>query len=193
MILGMRVALAMTAVFAAGQVEAEVPLVNATCPGSIEVHADEGGPIYINGKEGKLKAFNKNYYEASRNGVTISLSINPDGSAVVSYTAKGAGNGICTVSDASSSVPNNKRSAEMNGTGAVVTSGNRPAYCRGEVSGMYGTKPAYVKTAKPKTTSSGTTIDGTVDKGNEGIKKFQCRYDAKGRFIDVMALTPDGE
>lgn len=76
---------------------AKIPLVNATCPGNIEVHADEGGPVYINGKEGKLKRFNENYYEAHGGGVTISLTINPDGSADVSYTGKGGANGVCQV------------------------------------------------------------------------------------------------
>lgn len=85
-----------TLAFAAAA-EAKIPLVNATCPGKIEVHADEGGPIYINGKEAKLKVFNENYYEAKGAGVTISLSINPDGSPSVSYTGKGGANGICTV------------------------------------------------------------------------------------------------
>lgn len=84
-------------VSAAGLANAGIPLVNATCPGNIEVHADEGGPIYINGKEGKLKKFNDNYFEAKGSGVTISLSINPDGSASVSYTGKSKANGICQV------------------------------------------------------------------------------------------------
>ena len=81
----------------AGQAAAKIPLVNATCPGNIEVHADQGGPVYINGKEGKLKVFNENYYEAKGGGVTISLTISPDGSADVSYTGKGGANGVCTV------------------------------------------------------------------------------------------------
>ena len=34
------------ALFAASPAFAKIPLVNATCPGKIEVHADEGGPIY---------------------------------------------------------------------------------------------------------------------------------------------------
>ncbi|WP_051504419.1 hypothetical protein [Sphingomonas jaspsi] len=77
---------------------------------------------------------------------------------------------------------------------APVAPGNRKAYCRGEVSAMYGTKPIYVTTGKLLRGKGGTThVDGTVDKGNEGIKKFSCRYDARGRFIDVMALTSDGE
>ena len=76
--------------------EAAIPLVNATCPGSIDVHADEGGPIFINGKEAKLKVFNQNYYEAKGEGVTISLSIAPDGTPSISYTGKHGANGVCT-------------------------------------------------------------------------------------------------
>ncbi len=68
---------------------------NATCSGKIEVHADEGGPICIDGKEAKLKKFNDNYFEAKGGGVTVSLAINPDGSPHVSFTGKGGANGIC--------------------------------------------------------------------------------------------------
>jgi hypothetical protein len=82
---------------APGLAHAGIPMFNATCPGKIEVHADQGGPIYINGKEGKLKKFNENYFEAKGAGVTISLSINPDGSPAVSYTGKNRANGICEV------------------------------------------------------------------------------------------------
>ncbi|MGH8381722.1 hypothetical protein [Pseudomonas sp.] len=82
-------------VSAAGFANAGIPLVNATCPGNIEVHADEGGPIFINGKEAKLKKFNENYFEAKGSGVTISLTIKPDGSPDVTYTGKGGANGVC--------------------------------------------------------------------------------------------------
>ena len=77
--------------------QAGIPLVNATCPGGIEVHADRGGPIYINGKEARLKKFSETYFEAKGSGITISLMINPDGSASVSYTGKARVNGICQV------------------------------------------------------------------------------------------------
>ena len=85
------------AVAAATPALSKVPFFNATCPMNIEVHADQGGPIYINGKEAKLKVFNANYYEASHDHVTISLTINPDGTPDVSYTARGGANGVCTV------------------------------------------------------------------------------------------------
>lgn len=84
---------------ASGAAQAGIPLLNATCPGRIEVHADEGGPIYINGKEGKLKKVNDNFFEAKASGVTISLSINPDGSPSVSYNGRNRANGICQVKE----------------------------------------------------------------------------------------------
>lgn len=84
---------------ASGAAQAGIPLFNATCPGKIEVHADKGGPIYINGKEGKLKKVNDNYFEAKASGVTISLSINPDGSPSVSYTGRNRANGVCQVKE----------------------------------------------------------------------------------------------
>jgi hypothetical protein len=94
----LRTALAILAASAAAApANAAIPFFNATCPGNIEVHADQGGPIYINGKEGKLKVFNANAYEATHDHLTISVTVNPDGTALVSYTARGGANGICTV------------------------------------------------------------------------------------------------
>lgn len=82
---------------ASGTAQAGIPLLNATCPGNIEVRADKGGPIYINGKEGKLKKFNDNAFEARSEGVAISLTIMPDGAPDVSYTGKNGANGVCKV------------------------------------------------------------------------------------------------
>lgn len=82
---------------AANSATAAIPLVNASCPGGIEVHADKGGPIYINGKEGKLKKFSDSYYEAKHESVTISLTINPDGTIEVSYAGKNRAHGVCEV------------------------------------------------------------------------------------------------
>ncbi|HDS1736297.1 MULTISPECIES: hypothetical protein [Pseudomonas] len=83
----------------AGFANAGIPLVNATCPGGIEVHADEGGPVYINGKEAKLKKFSDTYFEAKGGGVTVSLMVNPDGDASVSYTGKAGANGVCELTE----------------------------------------------------------------------------------------------
>lgn len=177
-----------------------LPLFNATCPLGLEVHGDEGGPVYVNGKEAVLKKFNDNYYEAkdAATGTTVSLSKNPDGTLSASYTGRGGANGICQmrtttgVTQTSTAAQPTAPSAPA-ARGPVVTPGNMPAFCRGEVSGMFGTRPAYVKTRPVARAKDGSTsIDGTVDKGSEGIKQFKCRFDSRGRFIDVMALTSDG-
>ncbi|WP_201096687.1 hypothetical protein [Thiocystis minor] len=76
-----------------------VPFFNGTCPGDIEVHADKGGPVYLNGKEAKLKKINKEYYEATGAGITLSIAIDPDDSVTLSYTGKHGANGICQVDD----------------------------------------------------------------------------------------------
>ncbi len=80
----------------AGTAHATIPQLNASCPGNISVHADKGGPVYIDGKEARLKRFNDNYYEATGSGVTLSLSISPDGTPSVSYTKKGGVHGVCS-------------------------------------------------------------------------------------------------
>jgi len=54
---------------------------------------------------------------------------------------------------------------------APIGRGNMPASCRGEVAGMYGTRPYYVKIGKfVKEKDGSNSIGGTVDKGNEGSR-----------------------
>jgi len=91
---------AVASLCAVGSADAAIPFFNATCPTGIEVHADEGGPIYINGKEATLKVFNKNAYEAKHGHVTLDLTINPDGSPLLTYTKDGGANGVCTIAPA---------------------------------------------------------------------------------------------
>ena len=40
---------------AATAAPAGIPLLNAICPTGLDVHADQGGPVYVNGKEATLK------------------------------------------------------------------------------------------------------------------------------------------
>lgn len=79
----------------AGAAQAGLPTLNYTCPGNIELHTDEGGPAYINGNQAKLKKINDSTYDATGGGVTVSIGLNPDGSASVMYTGKHGANGIC--------------------------------------------------------------------------------------------------
>jgi hypothetical protein len=83
----------------ASPASAKLPMLNATCPGGKEIHADAGGPVFINGKRAVLKRINNNFYEATGQGIKLSISINPDGSVDVSWTGRGRANGICSVKD----------------------------------------------------------------------------------------------
>ncbi|MBU3068858.1 hypothetical protein KOI40_03445 [Aestuariicella sp. G3-2] len=87
----------------AATASAGIPQMNYSCPGDIEVHADRGGPVFINGKEANLKKFSDSYYEAKRHGTTISISRNPDESMSVSYATKEGRNGVCKSSSHGSS------------------------------------------------------------------------------------------
>ncbi|HGM5940996.1 DUF3011 domain-containing protein [Stenotrophomonas maltophilia] len=96
--LSLTVALLSTAFVAPAM--AAVPFFNASCPGGIDVHADDGGPVYVQGREATLKRFNDRYFEArdANSGITLSISNNEDGTPQISYTGRGGANGICQVS-----------------------------------------------------------------------------------------------
>jgi hypothetical protein len=78
------------------------------------------------------------------------------------------------------------------GSGPPVSKGNMPAYCRGEASQQYGVRPNSIQTNRLVANRGGSVIEGTADQGRNGMKRFRCRFDVRGRFIDVMALTRDG-
>lgn len=65
--------------------------------------------------------------------------------------------------------------------------------CFANAAPMYGVAKSAIKLGPVRTGKDGVAIDGTVDKGREGIKKLRCRFTAERRFIDVMAMTSDGE
>jgi len=76
---------------------------------------------------------------------------------------------------------------------APVAPGNMPAYCRGEASSQFGTKPMYIKTDKRVRAKNGSyRIKGTADLGTEGKKPFQCDYDKKGNFLHLKSLVDEG-
>lgn len=82
-----------------GKSSGDFPFFNATCPGGIDVHADEGGYVYFNGNQAKLKKINPEYYEATGSGITLSIAINPDETVTLTYTGKHGANGVCEVTD----------------------------------------------------------------------------------------------
>ncbi|GDX04627.1 hypothetical protein [Buttiauxella sp. A111] len=81
--------------FVAFSASAALPLFNGKGhPG--DVHIDQNGPVYLNGKEMKLKKINDNFYEATGQGVVLSIAIMPDGTPSVSWTGKNRAHGEIT-------------------------------------------------------------------------------------------------
>jgi hypothetical protein len=171
----------------AGAAQAGLPMLNATCPGGIEVHADQGGPIYFNGKEASLKKFNDNYFEAKGAGITASISVNPDGSASITYTGKGGANGVCALAKSSAGATSAPKPQ------AARMPANLATTCKGEAAGQMATKPTYVSVGTPFKTAGGFAVKGSVDKGNEGKKPFQCNFDAAGKLKDFESLVDEGK
>lgn len=101
--------------------------------------------------------------------------------------------GISACSDASST----QSAAATNRFRPEPNTGTAPDYlviCLARAGRQYAVAQDKLRLEDPVTTADGgTTIDGTADQGADGIKRFRCRFDADLRFIDVMALTGDGE
>ena len=74
-----------------------------------------------------------------------------------------------------------------------VAPGNMPAYCRGQASSEFGTKPVYIKTQKLVRNKNGSYyVKGTADLGNQGKKPFQCDFSKKGEFLHLKSLVNEG-
>lgn len=100
----------------------------------------------------------------------------------------------CVQTAAPPAAPTASTPAMPAASSAPLTPGNMAAYCRGEASAQYGVRPLYIKTGATKAASDGSfSIDGTADKGTEGMKPFRCRFTAKREFIDVMSLVDEGK
>lgn len=67
--------------------------------------------------------------------------------------------------------------------------------CKGSTAQMYGVEPRNVTARAPirKAKDGGFALDGTIDKGKEGVKKMRCIFKPDRTLDRVMAMTPDGE
>lgn len=157
---------------------ADMPLFNATCPGNIEVHADEGGPVYFNGSEAKLHRSNANYYEAVHGPVTVSISVNPDGSVTVSYTRRGGGNGMCQV------LAGKQQRTQKQLPTLAIDQGAMPRFCAGEASARFGVRPTEITTNIAFKSGARYVVQGHFE-GDGGTTFFNCYFDGQGNFVEV--------
>ena len=85
-------------VVSASPAMAEMPIFSAQCPQGNYVDADRTGTVRVNGAVARVERFNENYYEATANRVTYTISKNPDGSGLqVGYNPPDNAGGYCTI------------------------------------------------------------------------------------------------
>lgn len=162
---------------------ADIPLLNYDCPTNIAVHADQGGPVYINGKEAKLKKFNNNAYEAKGSGVTISLTRNPDESWDVSYTGKGGANGVCKPATSGAA------SAAGSASGTSATSKAEKA-CLAEVAKKTGVAVSKLSVTDVMTAEAGV---GVTIKVPDADAPWSCLSDARGKVQGASYTGSEGK
>lgn len=152
---------------------ANAPHLNATCPTGITVKVNKGGVVRINGEKAQVKEVNSSYWEATHNGVTISISKDASG-LIVNYTGKGGANGICQVL------------AEESSSGDSGTPSKDEQACLKAVS----TKTNNKKVKVLDTTTSEANNTFIIGVGEEKAK-WKCLV-KDGKVADVMSLTDEG-
>ncbi|MFC3912231.1 hypothetical protein ACFOSS_01975 [Pseudaeromonas sharmana] len=84
----------------AGYANASVQDIFFSCPNGMTVHLTSQAAVYIDTKQVKVKKYNNNYFEVTKNGDTISLSRDSGSQFSASYTGKNGANGVCSVTQA---------------------------------------------------------------------------------------------
>lgn len=151
---------------------AAAPHLNATCPSGITVKINKGGTVRINGEKVQVKEVNANFWEATHNGVTISIA-KTGNELTVSYTGKDGANGICQVTAEDTSEKSGKPSKDEKACLEAVTAK---------------TNNKKVKVLETKTSEANNTV--IIGVGEERAK-WQCLV-KDGKVSDVMSLTNEG-
>ncbi|WP_267269876.1 hypothetical protein [Pseudomonas protegens] len=85
--------------FTGGAHAEAVPLFNVSCPGNLAVSADQGGPIYINGKVIKSRAVDDRHFQVKTPETNLTISVEDDDSVSVKYSDKHGASGLCEAVD----------------------------------------------------------------------------------------------
>jgi hypothetical protein len=156
-----------------------IPQFNYICGANIKVHADRGGPVFIDGKEARLKKINDNYYEATRGGVTISIAFNPDKTLNMSYTGSNRASGICSDSSSSTS-----RNPETSASRSPAESA-----CLNAVAKKTGVSQGQLSIVDVSTAEAGIGVTIRVPNADA---PWSCLADKKGRVQGVTYTGSEG-
>jgi len=79
---------------------------------------------------------------------------------------------------------------------APADSAAQPAACVATAANLYGIDASKVtldNEGNLSPTAEGFSMTGNADKGSEGMKQFECKFDRQKKLVDVMPLNSDGE
>ncbi|WP_370677295.1 hypothetical protein [Pleomorphomonas sp. PLEO] len=191
--------LALAAVCLASPAEARVPPFAAACPGRIDVQADNGGRILINGQPARVRAFNNRSYEARLGPIVVAVNVGPGGRLDVSSRGR-----MCQVRPPRMEpmAPGGAMPPMMPGDGPgrpmppmQGDAGGRPgdngpmdqmaAACRGEAAAQFRVRPSDIMTSLPAREGRRFVVQGSFrDRGGRDAP-FACMFDGNGRLISV--------
>lgn len=201
--------LALAAFCLASPAEARVPAFSAACPGRIDVQADNGGRIFINGQPARVRPFNNRSYEARLGPIVVSVNVGPGGRLDVSSRMRGTGNGMCQVRPPRMEpmAPGGRMPPMQDGFGGRMPPmqgdlGGRPsdngpgrpgdngpmgqmaAVCRDQASAQFRVRPSEIVTNRPFPAGRRFVMPGSFpDRGHPAT--FACTFDGKGRLLSV--------
>ena len=156
---------------------AELPAFSAECPLGNFVDADAGGAVWVNGSEASVQRFNDNYFEAKSGNVTFSISHDGGGAnLIVSYTAPGGANGVCSVVQAA----DDGQGAMAGSSAGPVVSGTQRVQFAAGTSGA-----AMSGTLNPNTSVS--YVLGAADG-----QFLRVTVSSLGGALDYKIFNPDG-
>ena len=150
---------------------ADMPVFSAQCPQGNYVDADRTGTVRVNGAVARLERFNDNYYEATVNRVTYTISKNPDGSGLqVGYNPPGNRGGYCTI--LSSGRPPANRPGGGGGSNIA------------RVTGVAGDDVLNIRSGP----GTGYRVVGALANGDR-VRVLACRPQGNSRWCEIRMMT----
>jgi hypothetical protein len=167
-------ALALALFWLAGPAEARVPPFSASCPGRIDVQADNGGRIFINGQPARVRAFDDRSYEARLGRIAVSVVVGPGGRLDVSSRMRGP-DAVCRVRAPRVEPPRD---------GPMGPMGQMAAVCRDRAAAEFRVRRSEIVTNMPFRDGRRFVVPGSFrDRGQPSA--FACTFDATGRLLSV--------
>lgn len=169
-------ALALATLFLAAPAEARVPAFTAACPGRVDIQADAGGRVTINGQPARVRPLSDRAYEARLGGVIVSVTVGPAGRINVTYSTRGLGDTACRVR------PPRMEPPRIDHDSAVL--GEMAAICRDRAAAEFRVRRSEIVTNLPYRDGRRFVVPGRVRDRRHPIA-FACTFDAAGRLLSL--------